>query len=154
MFTRNTLLALGLGIAMGAVSMPAMGQNESAVVAEIAAASHYRRVGAKAGRQVAPGKYKYYLAERDALEQFIDDQLLELQAKKEGVTLDELYKRHVAVNVPEPTEDQLRFYYEGVQTRNHTRRRGPISSRRASTAHEKSARRLHRRPARTIRSGR
>jgi protein-disulfide isomerase len=32
------------------------------------------------------------------------------------VTLDELYKRHVAINVPEPTEDQLRFYYEGVQT--------------------------------------
>jgi protein-disulfide isomerase len=39
-----------------------------------------------------------------------------MQAKKEGVTLDELFKRHVAVHVPEPTEDQLRFYYEGVQT--------------------------------------
>lgn len=117
MFTRNTLLALGLGIAMGAVSMPAMGQNESAVVAEIAGRKvTTEELEQKQAGKLLQAKYKYYLAERDALEQFIDDQLLELQAKKEGVTLDELYKRHVAVNVPEPTEDQLRFYYEGVQT--------------------------------------
>jgi len=32
------------------------------------------------------------------------------------VTLDELFKRHISANIPEPTEDQLRFYYEGVQT--------------------------------------
>jgi protein-disulfide isomerase len=117
MFTKHTLIALGLGIAMGAFSIPAVGQNDSSVVAEIAG----RKVTAdeleqKEAGKLLQAKYKYYLAQRDALEQFIDDQLLEMQAKKEGVTLDELFKRHVAVNVPEPTEDQLRFYYEGVQT--------------------------------------
>jgi len=117
MLTKHTLIALGLGIAMGAFSIPALGQNDSSVVAEIAG----RKVTAdelaeKEAGKLLQAKYKYYLAERDALELFIEDQLLELQAKKEGVTLDELYKRHVAINVPEPTEDQLRFYYEGVQT--------------------------------------
>jgi len=117
MLTKHTLIALGLGIAMGAFSIPALGQNDSSVVAEIAG----RKVTAdelaeKEAGKLLQAKYKYYLAERDALELYIEDQLLEMQAKKEGVTLDELYKRHVAINVPEPTEDQLRFYYEGVQT--------------------------------------
>jgi protein-disulfide isomerase len=117
MFTKHTLIALGLGVAMGAFSIPAVGQNDSNVVAEIAG----RKITAdeleeKQASKLLQAKYKYYVAERDALEQFIDEQILELQAKKEGVTLDELYKRHVTINVQEPTEDQLRFYYEGVQT--------------------------------------
>src|SRR5271167_3404345 len=117
MFTRNTLFALGLGIALGAFSIPAMGQNESAVVAEIAGSKvTVEELEQKQAGKLLQAKYKYYLAERDALEQLIDDQLLEMQAIKEAVTLDELFKRHIAVNVPEPTEDQLRFYYEGVQT--------------------------------------
>jgi protein-disulfide isomerase len=117
MLTKHTLIALGWGIALGAFSIPAVGQNDSAVVAEIAG----RKVTANELQEKQAGKllqaqYKYYLAERDALEQFIDDQLLEMQAKKESVTLDELFKRHISVHVQEPTEDQLRFYYEGVQT--------------------------------------
>jgi len=117
MSTKNTLIALGLGMALCAFSVPGFAQSESTVVAEIAG----RKVTAEELEQKQAGKllqakYKYYLAERDALDQFIDDQLLDLQAKKEGVTLDELFKRHVAIHVPEPTEDQLRFYYEGVQT--------------------------------------
>lgn len=117
MLTKHTLIALGLGIAISAFSIPALGQNDSSVVAEIGG----RKVTAdelaeKEAGKLLQAKYKYYLAERDALELYIEDQLLEMQAKKEGVTLDELYKRHVAINVPEPTEDQLRFYYEGVQT--------------------------------------
>src|ERR1019366_8747499 len=82
MLTKHALIALGLGIAMSAFSIPALGQNDSSVVAEIG------------GRKVTA------------------DEL----AEKEALSRDELYKRHVAINVPEPTEDQLRFYYEGVQT--------------------------------------
>ncbi len=117
MLTKHALIALGLGIALGAFSIPAVAQNDSTVVAEIAG----RKVTANELQEKQAGKllqaqYKYYLAERDALDQFIDDQLLEMQAKKESVSLDELFKRHISVNVQEPTEDQLRFYYEGVQT--------------------------------------
>ena len=117
MSIKRSPIALGLGIVLCIFSIPAVGQNDSSVVAEIAG----RKVTADELEQKQAGKllqaeYKYYLAERDALDQYIDDQLLELQAKKEGVTLDELFKRHVASHVPEPTEDQLKFYYEGVQT--------------------------------------
>lgn len=117
MLTKHALIALGLGIAMGAFSIPAVGQDDASVVAEIAG----RKITAdeleqKESGKLLQAKYKYYLAERDALEQYIDNQLLDMQAKKEGVTLDELFKRHVAANIPEPTEDQLRFYFEGVQT--------------------------------------
>jgi protein-disulfide isomerase len=117
MFSKYASIALGLGIALGAFSIPAVGQADSSVVAEIgghkvtAEEFDFKQAG-----KLLQAKYKYYLAERDVLNQYIDDQLLEMQAKKEGVTLDELFKRHVAINVPEPTEDQLRFYYEGVQT--------------------------------------
>jgi protein-disulfide isomerase len=117
MFSKQAFIALGLGMALGGFSMFAVGQDGSSVVAEIAG----RKVTARELEEKEAGKllqaqYKYYIAERDALEQFIDDQLLEMQAKKESVTLDELFKRHISVNVQEPTEDQLRFYYEGVQT--------------------------------------
>lgn len=117
MLTKYAPIAFGLGIALGVVSIPAVGQNGSSVVAEIAG----HKVSAdeleeKEAGKLLQAKYKFYLAERDALDQYIDDQLLEMQAKKEGVTLDELFKRHISANIPEPTEDQLRFYYEGVQT--------------------------------------
>ena len=117
MSTKISLIALGLGLALGAFSIPAFGQTDSGVVAEIGG----RKITAEELEQKQAGKllqarYKYYIAQQDALEQYIEAELLDMQAKKEGVTLDELYKRHVAINVPQPTEDQLRFYYEGVQT--------------------------------------
>jgi protein-disulfide isomerase len=117
MSTKQHLIALGLLIALGAFCIPAVGQDGSTVIAEIAG----RKVTAdelteKEAGKLLQARYKYYVAEREALEQFIDDQLLEMQAKKESVSLDELFKRHVSINVQEPTEDQLRFYYEGVQT--------------------------------------
>lgn len=117
MSIKYTLVALGLGMALGAFRIPAVGQTDSTVVAEI----NGKKITAedledKEAGKLLQAKYKYYLAERDALDQYIDEQLVEMQAKKEGVTPDELFKRHVSSNIPEPTEDQLRFYYEGVQT--------------------------------------
>lgn len=117
MLTKHALIALGLGVALGAFSIPAVGQTDSSIVAEI----NGRKVTAaeleaKEGGKLLQAQYKYYLAQRDALEQFLNDEVVSLQAKKEGVSRDELFKRHVGNTIPEPTEDQLRFYYEGVQT--------------------------------------
>jgi len=117
MLSKGTLIALGLGIALSAFSIPAMGQNDSSVVAEINGHSvTASELEQREASKLLQARYKYYLAERDALEQFIGNEVLELQAKKEGVTVEELVKRHVSSDIPEPTEDQLRFYYEGVQT--------------------------------------
>jgi protein-disulfide isomerase len=117
MLVKHALLALALGTVLCAYSMPAFGQEDSGVVAEIAGRKvTVDELEQKQAGKLLQAKYKYYLAERDALAQFIDEQLLELQAKKESVTVEELLTNHVAVQVQEPTEDQLRFYYEGVQT--------------------------------------
>jgi protein-disulfide isomerase len=117
MNVKYALIALGLGMSLGALSIPALGQSSSSVVAEIDGRKvTVDELEQKEAGKLLQAKYKYYLAERDALEQLINDELLNMQAKKEGVSLDELFKRHISSNIPEPTEDQLRFYYEGVQT--------------------------------------
>jgi len=117
MSIKHSFIALGLGVTLTALSIPVLAQDGSNVVAEIGgrAVTADELMEKEAGK-LLQARYKYYLAERDALQHFIDDQLLDMQAKKESVSVDELLKRHVSVNVQEPTEDQLRFYYEGVQT--------------------------------------
>jgi protein-disulfide isomerase len=117
MSSKDSFIALGLAVAFSAFSIPALGQAGSDPVAEIGGhvVTADDLMHKEAGK-LLQARYKYYLAERDALEQFINDQLLEMQAQKESMTVEELLKRHVSVNVKDPTEDQLRFYYEGVQT--------------------------------------
>jgi protein-disulfide isomerase len=116
MSAKYSLIALGVGIAL-AFSIPTVAQDGSNVVAEIGGhpVTADQLLEKQAGK-LLQARYKYYLAERDALQEYIDNELLEMQAKKESISVDELLKRHVTVNVQEPTEDQLRFYYEGVQT--------------------------------------
>jgi len=116
MSIKYVLMGLGLGVALGTLSIPAMGQNDSTIVAEIGS----RKVTAgeleqKEASKLLQARYKLYVAERDALQQYIDEQILEMQAQKESVTVEELLKRHASGEQAEPTEDQLRFYYEGVQ---------------------------------------
>lgn len=57
----------------------------------------------------------YYEAERKAVNDYIDQVLLENQAKQENVSVDELLKRHVNDAVgPDPSDEALRVYYEGL----------------------------------------
>jgi protein-disulfide isomerase len=102
---------------LATAAYPVAAQDGSTVVAEVGD----RKITADDLQQKESGKllqarYKYYLAERDALEQLIDEQLLDMQAAKESVSVDELLKRHVEEQIKPPTEDQVRFYYEGLQT--------------------------------------
>lgn len=115
--SKRSLLTFGLGIVLAACSFPSRAQEGASVVAEIGdhAVTNDELMDKEAGK-LLQARYKFYLAERDALQEYIDNQLLDIQAKKEGVSVDELVKRHVTVGIQEPTEDQLRFYYEGVQT--------------------------------------
>ena len=104
MSTKNTLIVLGLGIALCAFSIPGFGQKDSSVVAEIGGHKVTAdELAEKEAGKLLQAKYKYYLAEKDALEQLIADQLLEMQAKKESVSVDELLERHVSIHVQEPT---------------------------------------------------
>ncbi len=68
-----------------------------------------------AGRLLA-ARYALYQAEVAAAKSLVDQALLQEQAKKEGVSVTELLKRHVESKVKDPTDDQLEVFYEGLQT--------------------------------------
>lgn len=61
-------------------------------------------------------RQQYYVAQRAALEQWIDDQVLDAEAKRQHITVKELLDRNVKAKVTDPTDDQMRVYYEGVNT--------------------------------------
>lgn len=57
----------------------------------------------------------FYQAERKALDEFVDEYLLEQQARKENSTVAELLQRHVNSTLPkDPSDESLRVYYEGL----------------------------------------
>ena len=60
--------------------------------------------------------YSYYQAETKALNDLIDKKILEQKAQKEHLTVEQLLDRDVNSKVKDPTEDQMKVYYEGLET--------------------------------------
>ncbi|MBV9268437.1 MAG: DsbA family protein [Acidobacteriaceae bacterium] len=59
----------------------------------------------------------YYEAQRKAIDAFVDQYLLEQQAKTEGLTVAQLLEKHVNSTIAkDPSEEALHVYYEGVDT--------------------------------------
>src|SRR5689334_8227934 len=57
----------------------------------------------------------FYEAERKAVEEFVDDYLLERQAQREHISVKELLERRVNGTLPkDPSDEALRVYYEGL----------------------------------------
>jgi protein-disulfide isomerase len=96
----------------------AAGQDNSAVVAEVNGDKlTVADLEQKEATELLQSRYKYYQAERKALDNLIDQHLLEMQARRENLTVDQLVQREVtSKHQADPTEDQLRIYYEGVET--------------------------------------
>jgi protein-disulfide isomerase len=61
-------------------------------------------------------RYQYYLSERKALDQLVDEELLALTAARKHIAVDQLLEREVYKDIKDPTEDQLQVYYEGLET--------------------------------------
>jgi protein-disulfide isomerase len=69
------------------------------------------------GGKLLQARSSYYDAQRKALDDLIDQSLLEQQAKKDNITVDKLIEREVTSKLPaDPTDEQLRVYYEGIDT--------------------------------------
>jgi protein-disulfide isomerase len=69
------------------------------------------------GSKLLQARSSYYDAQRKALDDLIDQNLLEQQARKEGITVDQLLDREVKSKLPaDPTDDQLKVSYEIVDT--------------------------------------
>lgn len=116
-----SVLAVSVGV-LFAVAIPSQSQETRPVPSDeviaiidgkvVTRADLERREAAK----LLPARDQYYKAQREALDLLIDDALLEKQAQKEQVTVQQLLETHVTSKVKDPTEDQLEVYYEGVQT--------------------------------------
>jgi predicted DsbA family dithiol-disulfide isomerase len=71
----------------------------------------------KEGSKLLQSRYEYYGAQRKALDDLIDQHLLQQQADREHITVDQLLQREVYSKLPpDPTDDQVRVYYEGMET--------------------------------------
>ena len=69
----------------------------------------------EAGKLLQP-RFDFYHAQREALDQLIDDELVQNEAAHRGVTVQQLLDQEVTSKVKDPTEDQMAVYYEGLQT--------------------------------------
>jgi protein-disulfide isomerase len=61
-------------------------------------------------------RYQYYMSERKALDQLVEDELLSLAAERKHLTVDQLLEKEVYKDIKDPTEDQLQVYYEGMES--------------------------------------
>jgi len=59
----------------------------------------------------------FYEAEKKAVDDYMEEVLLERQAQKENVTVEELLQRHVNSTIAkDPNDEALRVYFEGLDT--------------------------------------
>jgi protein-disulfide isomerase len=66
------------------------------------------------GNKLLQIRYQNYVAEQKALEQLIDNRLLEAEATSQKITVDQLIAREVTAKVVDPTDDQIHIYYDDL----------------------------------------
>lgn len=115
---RNILFLLAVGLFTSAAFAQSLTLADNAVVAEVngdklTTADLEHREGSK----LLQSRYAYYEVQRKALDELIDQHLLELEARKQNLTVDKLLDREVNSKLPpDATDDQLQVYYEGLET--------------------------------------
>lgn len=115
MLMRNRFLSLLL--LLGAAIAPAAAQNPSEVVTEINGLKVTRaELEEKFQNRLHQARYQVYQAEQKALDELINEHLLEAEAKRRNITVEKLLEAEVGANVKDPTEDQLQVYFEGMNS--------------------------------------
>jgi protein-disulfide isomerase len=120
MNTRRTAISLVLGLfalSAAAILYGQKGQDPVQVVARVGGADlTLTDLKELEGGKLLQAQYQYYLNERKALEELIDNRLLADEARRRNISLDQLLDTDVYKGVKDPTEDQLEVYYEGLDT--------------------------------------
>jgi protein-disulfide isomerase len=107
----------GLGAALICLSATCLAQNDSGVVAVVGGVKvTMSDLEREESANLLAAHYQYYQTETRALNDLIDKKLLEQKAKSENLTVDQLIQRDIKSKVQDPTEDQMKVYYEGVET--------------------------------------
>ena len=112
------VLAVGLFASAALAQNMTLADSNSAIVAEV---NGDKVTAAELDQQEASkllqSRYAYYEVERKALDDLIDQHLLQIEARKQNLTVEKLLEREVTSKLPpDATEDQLRVYYEGLET--------------------------------------
>ncbi len=115
---RKILFLLAVGLFSSAAFAQSLTLADNAVVAEVngdklttADLEHQE------GSKLLQSRYAYYEVQRKALDELIDQHLLEIEARKQNLTVDKLLDREVNTKLPpDATDDQLQVYYEGLET--------------------------------------
>jgi protein-disulfide isomerase len=97
----------------------ALGQSGNTVVAEIDGTRlTLAEFESKRPSALFQARNNFFEIEKKAIQAYIDDFLLERQAKKENVTVAELLERHVnSAIAKDPDDTALRVYYEGLDSK-------------------------------------
>jgi protein-disulfide isomerase len=107
----------GLGAAILSLAAGCFAQSDNTVVAEVGGVKvTMEDLEREESAKLLSAQYTYYRVEAKALNDLIDKKLLEQKAKSENITVDELIDREIKSKVKDPTEDQMKVYYEGVGT--------------------------------------
>jgi len=110
-------LVMGLSFVAGCSLYGQTGEGPLQVVAKVSGADlTLSDLQHLEGGKLLQAEYQYYLNERKALEELIDNRLLADEAQRRGTSLDQLLETEVYKGVKDPTEDQLEVYYEGLDT--------------------------------------
>src|SRR5579863_3289759 len=114
---RMIILASGLLIALASTLQAQTRPETQQVVAKVSGVDlTLSDLKSEESGKLLQAEYQYYLSERKALEELIDNRLLSDEARKKGISVDQLMEKEVYKDVKDPTEDQLEVYYEGLDT--------------------------------------
>lgn len=120
MKVRLAVVCLAVGVCLtGLINLngQAVPSDKSAVVAEVNGEKlTFGDLEQQEGGQLLQARYQYYTSQRKALDQLIDEKLLEIHARSKGLTVDQLLDQEVYGKIKDPTDDQLQVYYEGLET--------------------------------------
>jgi len=117
MSVSGKFLKLGLSAALALLSTGSMvaQNNSSEVVANVGGVKvTMAELEQEESARLLSAHYQYYQAQTKALNDLIDKKLLEQKAKSENITVDQLVERDITSQVKDPSEDQMKVYYEGL----------------------------------------
>ena len=114
----QALLGFGLSVILGLLGNgSAIAQTSTDVVAEIGAVKlTMGDLEQQESSKLLQARFDFYQAESKALDDLIDTTLVAQKAKSEKLTVNQLLDRDVKSLVKDPTEDQIRIFYEGLET--------------------------------------
>jgi protein-disulfide isomerase len=69
------------------------------------------------GNKLLQARYQYFLSEQKVLDEFIENRLLENEAKRQNLSVEELLDKEVIAKVQNPTDEQLQFFYDDINTK-------------------------------------